>query len=62
MNLTTRQASPISVYIASFKAAQGDLFVAKMSAAATATVLPVIAAGWATQRQLVAGLTLGTVK
>ncbi|GIV80575.1 MAG: mannitol ABC transporter permease [Litorilinea sp.] len=62
VNLTTRQASPLSVYIASFKAAQGDLFVAKMSAAATATVLPVIAAGWATQRQLVAGLTLGAVK
>ncbi|RME63473.1 MAG: carbohydrate ABC transporter permease, partial [Caldilineae bacterium] len=58
----TRGASPLSVYISSFKAAQGDLFVAKMSAAATATVLPVMLAGWAAQRQLVTGLTLGAVK
>lgn len=62
VNLTTRSASPLSVYISSFKAAQGDLFVAKMSAAATATVLPVMLAGWAAQRQLVTGLTLGAVK
>jgi len=62
VNLTTRSASPLSVYISSFKAAQGDLFVAKMSAAATATVLPVMLAGWAAQRQLVTGLTMGAVK
>lgn len=62
VNLTTRSASPLSVYISSFKAAQGDLFIAKMSAAATATVLPVMLAGWAAQRQLVAGLTMGAVK
>ncbi|MCB0130963.1 MAG: carbohydrate ABC transporter permease [Caldilineaceae bacterium] len=62
VNLTTRSASPLSVYISTFKAAQGDLFVAKMSAAATVTVLPVLIAGWVAQRQLVAGLTLGAVK
>ncbi len=62
VNLTTRDASPLSVYIASFKAAQGNLFIAKMSAAATATVLPVMLAGWMAQRQLVAGLTMGAVK
>jgi sorbitol/mannitol transport system permease protein len=62
VNLTTRSASPLSVYISAFKAAQGDLFVAKMSAAATVTVLPVLIAGWVAQRQLVAGLTMGAVK
>ncbi len=62
VNLTTRNASPLSVYISTFKAAQGDLFVAKMSAAATMTVLPVLIAGWAAQRQLVTGLTMGAVK
>lgn len=62
VNLTSRSASPLSVYISSFKAAQGDLFVAKMSAAATATVLPVMLAGWSAQRQLVTGLTMGAVK
>jgi sorbitol/mannitol transport system permease protein len=62
VNLTTRSASPLSVYMSTFKAAQGDLFVAKMSAAATATVLPVMIAGWVAQRQLVTGLTMGAVK
>ena len=62
VNLTTRSASPLSVYISTFKAAQGDLYIAKMSAAATATVLPVLIAGWVAQRQLVAGLTMGAVK
>jgi sorbitol/mannitol transport system permease protein len=62
VNLTTRNASPLSVYVSTFKAAQGDLFVAKMSAAATAAVIPVLIAGWVAQRQLVTGLTMGAVK
>jgi len=62
VNLTTREASPLSVYISTFKAAQGNLFIAKMSAAATAAVIPVLIAGWVAQRQLVTGLTLGAVK
>ena len=62
VNLTTRAASPLSVYVSTFKAAQGDLFVAKMSAAATAAVIPVLVAGWIAQRQLVTGLTMGAVK
>ncbi|MEZ4870375.1 MAG: carbohydrate ABC transporter permease [Caldilineaceae bacterium] len=60
-NLTTKSAAPLSVYISSFKTAEG-LFWAKMSAAATATVLPVLIAGWSAQRQLVTGLTMGAVK
>lgn len=62
VNLTTRDASPLSVYVSTFKSAEGDLFIAKMSAAATAAVIPVIIAGWVAQRQLVTGLTMGAVK
>jgi sorbitol/mannitol transport system permease protein len=60
-SLTTKSASPLSVYISSFKTAEG-LFWAKMSAAATATIFPVLIAGWVAQRQLVTGLTMGAVK
>jgi sorbitol/mannitol transport system permease protein len=63
VNLTSSlDAAPLSVYISTFKAAQGNLFIAKMSAAATAAVIPVLIAGWAAQRQLVTGLTMGAVK
>lgn len=60
-NLTVRDAAPLSVYISTFKTAEG-LFWAKMSAAATATILPVLIAGWVAQRSLVTGLTMGAVK
>ncbi len=60
-NLTVTQAAPLSVYISSFKTSEG-LFWAKMSAAATASVLPVVIAGWFAQKQLVKGLTMGAVK
>lgn len=62
VNLTARDASPLSVYVSTFKAAQGNLFIAKMSAAATAAVIPVLIAGWLSQRQLVTGLTMGAIK
>jgi sorbitol/mannitol transport system permease protein len=61
VNLTTRDASPLSVYVSTFKAAHGDLFIATLSAAATAAVIPVLVAGWIAQRQLVTGLTMGAV-
>jgi sorbitol/mannitol transport system permease protein len=60
-NMTVTDAAPVSVYISSFKTAEG-LFWAKMSAGATAAVLPIVIAGWIAQRQLVQGLTMGAVK
>lgn len=60
-NLTVTDAAPLSVYLAAFKTAEG-LFWAKMSAAATASILPVIAVGWLAQRHLVQGLTMGAVR
>ncbi len=63
VNLTsTLEAAPLSVYVSTFKAAQGDLFIAKMSAAVTASIIPVLIAGWVAQKQLVTGLTMGAVK
>ena len=62
VNLTATEASPLSIYVSTFKAAQGGLFIAKMSAASTAAIIPVLIAGWVAQRQLVTGLTMGAVK
>lgn len=62
VNLTTREASPLSVYVSTFRAAQGDLFIARMSAVVTAAIIPVLIAGWVAQRQLVTGLTMGAIK
>jgi sorbitol/mannitol transport system permease protein len=61
LNLTSSNASPLPVFVASFKTAEG-LYWAKMSAGATLAILPVMVLGWLAQRQLVRGLTLGAVK
>lgn len=61
LNLTTSQATPLPVFVSSFKTAEG-LFWAKMSAGSALAVLPVMVLGWLAQRQLVRGLTLGAVK
>ncbi|WP_309571602.1 carbohydrate ABC transporter permease [Deinococcus sp.] len=61
LNLTNSDAAPLSVFIGQFKTSEG-LFWAKMSAAATLTVLPVLIFGWVAQRQLVRGLSFGAVK
>ena len=62
VNLTSRDASPLSVYVSTFRAAQGDLYIARMSAVVMASVIPVLIAGWVAQRQLVTGLTMGAIK
>ncbi len=60
-NLTITKVAPLTVYIVGFKTSEG-LFWAKMSAAATVSALPVIIAGWLSQRQIVRGLTAGAIK
>ena len=60
--LTSVNAAPLSVFVAGFKTATGDLFWARMSAGSTVAILPVMVLGWLAQRQLVRGLTLGAVK
>jgi sorbitol/mannitol transport system permease protein len=61
LNLSTSDAAPLTVYIASFSSPEG-LFWAKLSAASVLAIAPVFAIGWFCQRQLVRGLTFGAVK
>ena len=61
VNLTSANAGTLPVFISSFMTSEG-LFFAKMSAASTLAVAPVILAGWLAQRSLVRGLTFGAVK
>ncbi len=61
LNLTAHEAAPLTAFIASFSAPQG-LFWAKLSAASTLAIAPILVFGWVSQRQLVRGLTFGAVK
>ena len=61
LNLTTSQAAPLTVFIASYSSPEG-LFWAKLSAASTIAIAPILILGWFSQRQLVRGLTFGAVK
>ena len=61
LNLTSSQAAPLTAFIASFSSPQG-LFFAKLSAASTMAVAPILIFGWFSQKQLVQGLTFGAVK
>ncbi len=61
LNLTSSSAAPLTTFIASFSSPQG-LFFAKLSAASTMAVAPILVFGWFSQRQLVRGLTFGAVK
>ena len=61
IRLTTANAAPLTAFIASFSSPQG-LFWAKLSAASTMAIAPIVILGWFSQRQLVRGLTFGAVK
>lgn len=61
LNLTTSKAAPLTAYIASFSSPEG-LFWAKLSAASTMAIAPILILGWMTQKQMVRGLTFGAVK
>ncbi len=61
LNLTAAKAGPLTAFIASYSSPEG-LFWAKLSAAATLAITPIIILGWFSQKQLVRGLTFGAVK
>ena len=61
IHLTTTNAAPLTAFIASFSSPQG-LFWAKLSAASTLAIAPILIMGWFSQKQLVRGLTFGAVK
>lgn len=61
LNLTTKDAAPLTQFIASYSSPEG-LFWAKLSAASTMAIAPILVLGWFAQKQLVRGLTFGAVK
>lgn len=61
LNLTGSNAAPLTAFIASFSSPEG-LFWAKLSAASSMAIAPVLVLGWMTQRHLARGLTFGAVK
>lgn len=61
LNLTAANAAPLTAFIASYSSPEG-LFWAKLSAASTLAIAPILIMGWFSQKQLVRGLTFGAVK
>lgn len=61
VNLTTFRAQTMPIWVTTMISTRGQ-FLAKLSAASTLACLPVVLAGWAAQKRLVRGLTMGAVK
>ncbi|ATU93097.1 carbohydrate ABC transporter permease [Phyllobacterium zundukense] len=61
LNLSAANAAPLTAFIASYSSPEG-LFWAKLSAASTMAIAPILIMGWFSQKQLVRGLTFGAVK
>ena len=61
LNLTTVKAATLTAFTASFSSPEG-LFWAKLSAASTLSIAPILIFGWLSQRQIVRGLSFGAVK
>ncbi len=61
VNLTTFNAQTVPIWVTTTISTRGQ-FLAKLCAAATLACLPVVIAGWAAQKRLVRGLTMGAVK
>jgi len=61
LNLTAVNAAPLTAFITSYSSPEG-LFYAKLSAASTMAIAPILILGWFSQKQLARGLTFGAVK
>ncbi len=61
LNLTNKYAAPLSFFISEYSTPEGQ-FWAKLSAASTMAIAPILILGWFSQKQLVRGLTFGAVK
>jgi sorbitol/mannitol transport system permease protein len=61
LNLSAANAAPLTAFIASYSSPEG-LFWAKLSAASTLAIAPILVLGWFSQKRLVRGLTFGAVK
>ncbi len=61
VNLSATKAATVPMFMISFVTSEG-LFWAKLAAAGTMAMLPVVLIGWGAQRQLVRGMSMGAVK
>jgi sorbitol/mannitol transport system permease protein len=61
VNLMATKGATVPMFMISFVTSEG-LFWAKLAAAGTMAMLPVVILGWLAQKQLVRGLSLGAVK
>ncbi|RFB76307.1 carbohydrate ABC transporter permease [Methylovirgula sp. 4M-Z18] len=61
LNITAPGAAPLTAFISGYSSPEG-LFYAKLSAASTLAIAPILIIGWFSQKQLVRGLTFGAVK
>jgi len=61
VNLMATAGATVPMFMISFVTSEG-LFWAKLAAAGTMAMLPVVIVGWSAQRQLVRGLSMGAVK
>ena len=61
VNLMATRGATVPMFMISFVTSEG-LFWAKLAAAGTMAMLPVVVLGWIAQKQLVRGLSLGAVK
>jgi sorbitol/mannitol transport system permease protein len=61
LNLVATRAATVPLFMIGFETSEG-LFWAKLAAAGTMAMLPVVVIGWAAQRSLVRGMSMGAVK
>ncbi len=61
VQLNPVDGSTIPIWITTFVSTRGN-FLAKLSAASTLAVLPVVIAGWIAQKRMIRGLAMGAVK
>ena len=61
LNLVATRAATVPLFMIGFETSEG-LFWAKLAAAGTMAMLPVVVIGWADQRSLVRGMSMGAVK
>lgn len=61
VQLNPADATTVPVWVTSFVSTRGN-FLAKLSAASTLAVLPVVVAGWIAQKRMIRGLSLGAIK
>jgi sorbitol/mannitol transport system permease protein len=61
VNLNPVDSSTVPVWVSTNVTTRGN-FMAKLSAASTLAVLPVVIAGWIAQKRMIRGLSMGAIK